>query len=124
MDKKTWLVYLLLDCETGSEGWSGWMYHCVAFGNTDEEIYNRTSSCCIIRRSSARIASSLIRLSPTNSHLDLAPSNPPIFKVSFKICEGKERLIEPDTTLGWPVSGANAESVTGNSNPTTKSPLL
>lgn len=38
--KKTWLVYLVSSCETGSEGWSGWMYHSVAFGNTDEEIYN------------------------------------------------------------------------------------
>ena len=40
MTKKTWLVYLLSDCEMGSEGWSGWMYYCVAFWNTDEEIYN------------------------------------------------------------------------------------
>ena len=40
MEKKTWLVYLLTTCEMGSEGWSGWMYHCVAFGDTDEEIYN------------------------------------------------------------------------------------
>ena len=40
MNKKTWLVYLLSSCEMGSEGWSGWMYHSVAFGNTDEEIYN------------------------------------------------------------------------------------
>ena len=38
--KKTWLVYLVSTCEMGSEGWSGWMYHSVAFGNTDEEIYN------------------------------------------------------------------------------------
>ena len=40
MKKKTWLVYLLSSCEMGTEGWSGWMYHSVAFGNTDEEIYN------------------------------------------------------------------------------------
>ena len=40
MKKKTWLVYLVSSCEMGSEGWSGWMYHCVAFGDTDEEIYN------------------------------------------------------------------------------------
>lgn len=38
--KKTWLVYLVSSCEQGSEGFSGWMYHSVAFGNTDEEIYN------------------------------------------------------------------------------------
>lgn len=38
--KKTWLVYLVSSCEQGSEGWSGWMYHSVAFGNTEEEIYN------------------------------------------------------------------------------------
>lgn len=38
--KKTWLVYLTSSCEQGSEGWSGLMYHSVAFGNTDEEIYN------------------------------------------------------------------------------------
>jgi hypothetical protein len=24
----------------GSEGWSGWQYYSVAFGDTDEEIYN------------------------------------------------------------------------------------
>ena len=38
-DKKCWLVYLLYPCEQGSEGRSGWMYYCIAFGNTDEEIY-------------------------------------------------------------------------------------
>jgi hypothetical protein len=38
--KKTWLVYLLSCCEMGTEGYSGWMYHSVAFGDTDEEIYN------------------------------------------------------------------------------------
>ena len=38
--KKTWLVYLISSCEQGSEGWSGWLYHSVAFGDTDEEIYN------------------------------------------------------------------------------------
>lgn len=38
--KKTWLVYLVSSCEQGTEGWSGWMYYSVAFGNTDEEIYN------------------------------------------------------------------------------------
>ena len=36
--KKKWLCYLLSDCEQGSEGWSGWMYYAVAFGNTEEEI--------------------------------------------------------------------------------------
>ena len=40
MNKKTWLVYVLYPCEMGSEGWSGWMYHSVAFGDTDEEICN------------------------------------------------------------------------------------
>jgi len=35
-----WLVYLVSSCEMGSEGWSGWCYYCVAFGDTDEEIYN------------------------------------------------------------------------------------
>lgn len=40
MNEKKWLVYLLFPCEMGSEGWSGWMYYSVAFGNTDEEIYN------------------------------------------------------------------------------------
>lgn len=40
MNKEVWLVYLLSSCETGSEGHSGWMYYSVAFGNTDEEIYN------------------------------------------------------------------------------------
>lgn len=39
-EKKTWLVYLLSSCEQGSEGFSGWMYYSVAFGDTDEEIYN------------------------------------------------------------------------------------
>lgn len=40
MDKKSWLVYLVSSCEQGSEGYSGWMYYSVAFGDTDEEIYN------------------------------------------------------------------------------------
>lgn len=40
LNNKAWLVYLLTSCETGSEGWSGWQYHSVAFGVTDEEIYN------------------------------------------------------------------------------------
>lgn len=40
LSKKSWLVYLISTCETGSEGWSGWQYHAVALGNTDEEIYN------------------------------------------------------------------------------------
>jgi hypothetical protein len=40
MNKKSWLVYLLEPCEMGSDGWSGWMYYCIAFGDTDEEIYN------------------------------------------------------------------------------------
>ena len=40
MNKKCWLVYLLESCEMGSEGWSGWMYYSVAFGDTDEDIYN------------------------------------------------------------------------------------
>lgn len=35
-----WLVYLLSSCEQGSEGFSGWQYYSIAFGNTDEEIYN------------------------------------------------------------------------------------
>ena len=35
-----YLVYLLSDCEMGSEGLSGWMYYAVAHGSTDEEIYN------------------------------------------------------------------------------------
>ena len=39
-NNKKWLVYLLESCEQGAEGWSGWMYYCIAFGNTDEEIYN------------------------------------------------------------------------------------
>ena len=37
---KCWLVYLLSSCEQGSEGFSGWQYHSVAFGETDEQIYN------------------------------------------------------------------------------------
>ena len=40
VNKKVWLVYLLSTCEMGSEGWSGWMYYSVAFGDTDEEIYS------------------------------------------------------------------------------------
>ena len=40
LNKKVWLVYLLTSCEQGSEGWSGWDYHSVALGDTDEEIYN------------------------------------------------------------------------------------
>lgn len=36
--KKEWLCYLLSSCEQGSEGWSGWMYYAVAFGNTEEEV--------------------------------------------------------------------------------------
>lgn len=39
-NKKTWLVYLLVPPEMGSEGWSGWSYYCIAKGNTDEEIYH------------------------------------------------------------------------------------
>lgn len=39
MKKKIWLVYLLMPCEMGSEGWSGWTYYSIAEGNTDEEIY-------------------------------------------------------------------------------------
>ena len=31
---------MLTSCEQGSEGWSGWDYHSVALGDTDEEIYN------------------------------------------------------------------------------------
>lgn len=38
--KTAWLVYLLVPCEMGSEGFSGWSYHSVAFGETDEEIYH------------------------------------------------------------------------------------
>lgn len=37
---KSYLVYLLSECELGTEGWSGWMYYAVAHGFTDEEIYN------------------------------------------------------------------------------------
>ena len=40
LNKKVWLVYLISSCEQGSEGWSGWQYHAVALGDTDEEIYN------------------------------------------------------------------------------------
>ena len=40
MEFKRWLVYLLAPCEQGSEGFSGWAYHSIADGNTDEEIYN------------------------------------------------------------------------------------
>lgn len=36
---KTWLVYLINECETGSEGWSGWSHYCIAEGDTDSEIY-------------------------------------------------------------------------------------
>ena len=39
-NKKCWLVYLLSSCEMGSEGYSGWLYYSVAYGNTDEEIYH------------------------------------------------------------------------------------
>lgn len=35
-----YLVYLITSCEMGSEGWSGWMYYSVAYGFTEEEIYN------------------------------------------------------------------------------------
>lgn len=38
-NKKTWLVYITIQPGMGSEGWSSWAYHCVAFGDTDEEIY-------------------------------------------------------------------------------------
>lgn len=37
---KVWLVYLLSSCEMGSEGFSGWQYYSIAFGDTDEEIYS------------------------------------------------------------------------------------
>lgn len=40
LNKKVWLVYLLSSCEQGFEGFSGWQYYSIAFGNTDEEIYN------------------------------------------------------------------------------------
>ena len=40
LNKKVWLVYLLSRCEQGSDGFSGWQYYSIAFGNTDEEIYN------------------------------------------------------------------------------------
>ena len=36
---KAYLVYLLSDCEMGSEGFSGWIYYAVAHGSTDEKIY-------------------------------------------------------------------------------------
>ena len=39
-NKKTWLVYLISQCEMGTEGWSGWCYYSVAHGDTDEEVYN------------------------------------------------------------------------------------
>ena len=35
---KKYLCYILTSCEMGSEGWSGWMYYCVAQGNTPEEV--------------------------------------------------------------------------------------
>ena len=35
-----WLVYLISQCEVGTEGKSSWLYHCIAHGNTDKEIYN------------------------------------------------------------------------------------
>lgn len=34
-----YLVYLLDECQMGSEGWSGWMYYAVCHGDTDEELY-------------------------------------------------------------------------------------
>lgn len=36
--KNQYLCYLIVPCETGSEGWSGWMYYCVAEGDTPEQI--------------------------------------------------------------------------------------
>ena len=35
---KTYLVYQLIDCEMGSEGWSYKTYLCVAQGNTKHEV--------------------------------------------------------------------------------------
>ena len=40
INKKPWLVYITIQNEMGSEGWSSWAYHCIAFGDTEEEIYN------------------------------------------------------------------------------------
>lgn len=37
---KPYLVYLVTECEMGSEGQSGWIYYAICHGNTDEEIYN------------------------------------------------------------------------------------
>jgi hypothetical protein len=38
-EQKSFLVYLVSDCEMGSEGWSGWMYYAVCHGDTEEELY-------------------------------------------------------------------------------------
>ena len=39
-NQKSYLVYLLRECEMESEGCSGWSYYAIAHGDTDEEIYN------------------------------------------------------------------------------------
>ena len=46
--QKSYLVYLLNECEMGSEGFSGWSYYAVAHGDTDEEIYNDWIEQCKI----------------------------------------------------------------------------
>lgn len=35
---KKYLCYILITCEQGTEGWSGWSYYCIAQGNTPEEV--------------------------------------------------------------------------------------
>lgn len=37
--QKSFLVYLVSDCEMGSEGWSGWMYYAICHGDTEEDLY-------------------------------------------------------------------------------------
>ena len=46
--RKSYLVYLVTECEMGSEGWSGWSYYAIAHGDTDEEIYNDWIEQCKI----------------------------------------------------------------------------
>lgn len=46
--RKSYLVYLLMECEMGTEGWSGWNYYAVVHGDTDEEVYNDWVEQCKI----------------------------------------------------------------------------
>ena len=56
--RKSYLVYLVTECEMGSEGWSGWSYYAIAHGDTDEEIYNEVIPNQLVFIASCRLSHS------------------------------------------------------------------